>query len=221
LHLEQARSVRRQRRFTGEQLTQLRLEAATRVADEESAHPEPLAPLLDEDAAAEELECCGPISTFEAFELELLELLKLDGTKKNRRRFAKCPFTLKFAFLLACHSRPALDIARQFLPRPSYETVQTYSGIQLRTTELGLSDLALLKDQIRLSMETTTLPNGSFVSIAVDAMAMTPDSSYLPGNHSENAFVIYVQPLDRRHSCWPLHVMPHPSDAPPRVCLMP
>jgi hypothetical protein len=113
--------------------------------------------------------------------------------------------------LLACHSRPALDIARQFLPLPSYETDQKYYDSEFRAVELGLSDLAVLKDQIARSMQTTSLPSGSFVSIAVDAMAMNPDSSYLPANHSDNEFVIYVQPLDRRHSCWPLHVMPHPS----------
>jgi hypothetical protein len=215
LHLDQARLIRQQkraeRRRNAEQLTQLRLDAAARVTNDESADTGSLIALLDEDAVAEESECCGPLTTFDAFKLELLELLKLDWTKKNRRRYASCPFTLKFAFLLACHSRPALDIARQFLPLPSYETVQKYYDVPLRTVERGLSDLALLKQQIRLGMETTSLPGGSFVSIAVDAMAMNPDSSYLPANHSDNQFVIYVQPLDRRYSCWPLHMMAHPS----------
>jgi hypothetical protein len=215
LHLREARQIRQQkqiqREVTGAQLTQLRREAAARVIEAPSTEPESLTPLLDEETAAEELEFWGPNTTHEKYKLELLKLLKEPWGHKNRRRFGSFPFSVKFAFLLACHSRPALDIARQFIPLPSYETIQKYYDMPLRTVERGLSDLALLKEQIQLSMSTTELPRGSFVSIAVDAMAMNHDSSYLPGKDSENEFVIYVQPLDRRYSCWPLHVMPHPS----------
>jgi hypothetical protein len=216
LHLREARIMRehkrRERVARGAELTRVRLEAAERAAEAESRDPAPLTALLDEEVAAEEFHCSDPAArTYEEYSHELLELLQIPWGRRNRRRFTNYPLSVKLAFLLACHSRPGLDIVRQFIPLPSYETVQKYYEIELRTTERGLSDLALLGEQIRLSTHTTSLPRGSFVSIAVDAMAMNPDRSYLPANHCDNEFVIYVQPLDRRYSCWPLHVMPHPN----------
>jgi hypothetical protein len=44
--------------------------------------------------------------------------------------------------------------------------------------------------------------------MAIDAMAMSPEREYLPSENSDYAFVIYGQPLDRRHHCFPLHVIP-------------
>jgi hypothetical protein len=214
-HLAEARGAREQRQIKrnalGAELSRLRLEAAERVLSE-PVEPEPLTPLLDQDTPTEEFECSETTeATYEQHRLELEKPFEISWHCRNRRRYAEFPLSRKLAFLLACHSRPALDIARQFIPLPSYETVQHPYQIELRNIERGLSDLSLLKQQIRLSMEGTELPPGSFVSIAVDAMAMNPDGSNLSANHSDNEFVIYVQPLDRRYSCWPLHVMGHPS----------
>jgi hypothetical protein len=65
--------------------------------------------------------------------------------------------------------------------------------------------------QIQLFLEMTNLPEHSVVSVPVDAMAMNADRSYLPSKKSDSAFVIFVQPLDRRYRCLPLHVMRHES----------
>jgi hypothetical protein len=60
-------------------------------------------------------------------------------------------------------------------------------------------------------LEITNLPEHSIVSVAVDVMAMNADHSCLPSKKSDSAFVIFVQPLDRRYRCLPLHVMRHES----------
>jgi hypothetical protein len=41
-------------------------------------------------------------------------------------------------------------------------------------------DLNRLDDQITAFVEMNCLPDGAFISVAVDALAMTPDRSYLP-----------------------------------------
>jgi hypothetical protein len=82
---------------------------------------------------------------------------------------------------------------RQFLPLPSEPTIHTFFREH--------------KD------ESTNLPEHSILSVAVDAIAMNPDHSYLPTREAEYAFVIFVQPFDRRYRCFPLHVKQHESGA--------
>jgi hypothetical protein len=62
-------------------------------------------------------------------------------------------------------------------------------------------------DQFTAFVEMNGLPDGAFVSVAVDAMAMTPDRSYFPGKAADYSFVISGQPLDQRLKCLPLHVI--------------
>jgi hypothetical protein len=71
--------------------------------------------------------------------------------------------------------------------------------------------MAQIDSQIQLFLEMTKLPEQSVVSVAVDAMAMNADRSYLPSKKSDSVFVIFVQTLDRRYRCLPLHVMRHES----------
>jgi hypothetical protein len=77
--------------------------------------------------------------------------------------------------------------------------------------EAGTPNLDNIDDQIELFTVSANLPTGSMVWVAADAMAMNPEKSILPASHSEHLFVIYMQPLDRKFSCWPLQVMPHAS----------
>jgi hypothetical protein len=129
-HLAEAREARKQiqikRNELGAELTRLRMEAAERVLSE-PVDPEPLTPILDADTAAEELECSETTKTiYEQYRQELLKLFEIPWECRNRRRYEKFPLSRKLAFLLACHSRPALDIARRFIPLPSYETVSLF-----------------------------------------------------------------------------------------------
>jgi hypothetical protein len=68
-------------------------------------------------------------------------------------------------------------------------------------------DIDKVDDQITTLVEMNSLPDGAFISVAVDAMAMSPDRSHLPGKTADDSFVIYGQPLDRQFRCLPLHVI--------------
>jgi hypothetical protein len=69
-----------------------------------------------------------------------------------------------------------------------------------------LIDIKHVEDQIELFKQITKLPKRAFVSLAVDAIAMNPDRSYLPTKNSDYTFVVFVQPLDRNFRCFPLHI---------------
>jgi hypothetical protein len=159
----------------------------------------------------EELAFSLDCSTQEAYQHEVIDLLQVSSEHLNRRRFKNHPLSLRFGFLLASHSRPALEVAREFLPLPSYQTICEYYRDDARAVEAGVSKLEKIGDQIQLIMTNSGLPSGSMVSVAVDATAMNPSKATLPATQSENIFVLYLQPLDRRYGCWPLHVMNHPS----------
>jgi hypothetical protein len=67
--------------------------------------------------------------------------------------------------------------------------------------------LANLDGQINTFITMNNLTDGEPVSVAVDAMAMSPDRAHLPGKNADYSFVIYGQPLSRGHRCLPLHVI--------------
>jgi hypothetical protein len=73
----------------------------------------------------------------------------------------------------------------------------------ISTQLLGIQHV---NEQIRLFIRSANLPDKVIVSVAVDAIAMNPDRSYLPSSKSDYAFVVFVQPLDRRYLCFALHV---------------
>jgi hypothetical protein len=131
--------------------------------------------------------------------------------KANLRRYISCPISLQFAFLLACLSHQALELARKFIPLPSYKTIQNHYGPQIGRLVARLSDLGQLDDLIQHATEVNALPPATAVSLAVDAMAMTAERTHLPSADCETAFVIDAQPLDARLKCFPLHVMTHSS----------
>jgi hypothetical protein len=64
-----------------------------------------------------------------------------------------------------------------------------------------------LDGQIDTFIQMNRLPQIKRVSVAVNAMAMSPDRSYLPGQNANYSFVIYGQPLGRKYRCLPLHVI--------------
>jgi hypothetical protein len=74
-----------------------------------------------------------------------------------------------------------------------------------------LSDPAELADFAGHEMETHAITRGMVVCLAIGAMAMTAQRTSLPSAGQEIAFVIFLQPLDARSSCFPLHVMTHSS----------
>jgi hypothetical protein len=98
--------------------------------------------------------------------------------KGNSRRSTDRPISLRFAFLLACLSRQALDLTRKFLPLSSYKTVQNHSGPQIRRITSHLSDPAELADFIGDEMEAHAIIQGTVVSLAIDAMAMTAQRTH-------------------------------------------
>jgi hypothetical protein len=131
--------------------------------------------------------------------------------KANLRRYTSCPISLQFAFLLACLSHQPLDLARKFLPLPSYKTIQNHYGPQIARLGAHLSDLGELDDLIQHATDLNALPAATAISLAVDAMAMMVERTHLPSADCETAFVIDAQRLDARLKCFPFHVMTHSS----------
>jgi hypothetical protein len=79
-----------------------------------------------------------------------------------------------------------------------------------------LSDPTELADFVGHEIEANAITRGTVVSLAIDAMAMTAQHSTaqrtsLPSGGQQIAFVIFLQPLDARFKCFPLHVMTHSS----------
>jgi hypothetical protein len=203
---------RRERdRKAGERLTELRLKRAAEVSAAANDLEEEISPtpIRDEDLTSEEFECFMSPDRYQAYRDELEQLWTVGSDKKNRRRFGKFPISRQFAFLIASHSRPTLDISRELLPLPSWETVRDYYRERSAAVEVGLSNLDMIDTQIDVFIGG--LPRNSVVSLANDAMAMNPAKTSLPAPNSEYMFVLYVHPLDRRYRCFPLHVLPHPS----------
>jgi hypothetical protein len=80
-------------------------------------------------------------------------------------------------------------------------------------------DINRLDDQITTVVDMNGSLEAAFVSVTVDAMAMTPDQSYLPSKAVVSWFVIYGQPLDWRLKYFPLPVITADSgQANEKVC---
>jgi hypothetical protein len=94
------------------------------------------------------------------------------GETRNLRQYLDCPISLRFAFLVASLPGQARDLARKFVPLPSYETVQNHYGPQITRIMAHLSDSAELADFIGHEMEAHAITRGAVVSLAIDAMAM-------------------------------------------------
>jgi hypothetical protein len=78
---------------------------------------------------------------------------------------------------------------------------------KLKDAESALSNIEKLDGQIATFIKMNQMPEHGPVSVAMDAVAMTHDRSYLPGKNVDYSFVIYSQPLDRNDRCLPLHVV--------------
>jgi hypothetical protein len=131
--------------------------------------------------------------------------------RKQIRRFSSTPISLNFGFLLACLSRQALDLARTFLPLPSYCTISEHFHDKIDPIESGLCDISCTGQQIERFIAANDISPNSLISLSIGAMSMNTDHRYLPGKDGDFAFVFYAQPLDRQVKCFPLHVMPQSS----------
>jgi hypothetical protein len=96
----------------------MRREAAEKCR---SSGPGPWIPTVDDPADAAD----SPVSDFDheveattatAYQKELLSLLQLSDAGRTPDTDADYPLTLSFPFLLCSLSRPALRLARHFLP---------------------------------------------------------------------------------------------------------
>jgi hypothetical protein len=108
----------------GMRLGLLRLEAAekTRSAQESGEDLEPRT-IREIEGQIPELTHGADCETPIAYQRELSELFRVPWDQKHKRRFADCPLSMNFGLLLTCISRQALDIARNFIPFPSYNTL--------------------------------------------------------------------------------------------------
>jgi hypothetical protein len=146
-------------------------------------------------------------ATSAEFLRELNELASIPEHDTVNRNYTNFPMVLDFAFLLSSTSRAALRLARRFMPLPCPNTVYAYYKDHLKAAESSLTNIENLDDQITTFIKMNKLPEHAPVSVAVDAMAMSPDRSYLPAKDADYSFVIYGQPLDRKYRCLPLHVI--------------
>jgi hypothetical protein len=142
---------------------------------------------------------------------ELNRLASLSPREMASLNYDDFPTLLQFAFLLSSTCAASLRLARLFMHLPCQKTVYNKYKRTMKDTKSGLSDLQNLDRQIDTFIGMNHLPNEEPVSVAVDAMAMSPDRAYLPGKNADYSFVIYGQPLNRQYRCLPLHVIPAKS----------
>jgi hypothetical protein len=90
------------------------------------------------------------------------------------------------------------------MPLPCPNTVYNLNIGKLQHAESAVSNIERLDEQIDTFVKMNDLPEHAPVSIAVDAMTLSHDRSYLPG---KNAFVISRQPLNQNCRRFPLHVV--------------
>jgi hypothetical protein len=74
-----------------------------------------------------------------------------------------------------------------------------------------LSNLEDLDHFIEFTLATHAIPPETNVSLAIDAIALTPDRKGLTSAGCHNAFVFYLQPLNATLKCFPVHVTSHIS----------
>jgi hypothetical protein len=136
-----------------------------------------------------------------------------DVANHKLRRYQECPVTVQFAFLICSLSRPAFRLVRKFIPLPSERTIHNLFDERKNKIASQLIKIGHVSEQIQDFIESTNLPEQSPVSVVIDAIAMNPDRSSLPSGKADSAFVVFVQPLDRRLRCFPIHVKQHESGA--------
>jgi hypothetical protein len=147
----------------------------------------------------------------QAYLEEVQKLSRPDRKKEKQRRYAESPLSMQFAFLLSSISERALNIARYFLPLPGPRTVFSHYHPLMKKIASDLTQAEGVRARIEDFVTLNNLTPESPVSVSCDAMAMNADGSTLPAEDSQDAFVIYGQPLDRRQRCMPLHVIPAES----------
>jgi hypothetical protein len=158
----------------------------------------------------------------EAFLQEQIALAReFPPDRKRQVRWANYPISTHLAFLLSAVGERSLLIGRCFAQLRGTRTVFSHYSPKLNRIESQLLRPLATKDQIdefiQLNHLTPQSPGEKVphtpISVSCDAAAMNPDGSTLPSENSEYAFVIYGQPLDRRYSCMPLHVIKAKSGA--------
>jgi hypothetical protein len=85
----------------------------------------------DHTISGEDHKLRGTTAIASPYKVELDSLWMVPWEKGNLRWYADRPISLRFAFLLACLSRQALDLPRKFLPLPSHKTIQNHHGPQI------------------------------------------------------------------------------------------
>jgi hypothetical protein len=168
----------------------------------------------DEAIASTEYECRADDNLLIRYYHELDHLMTLAPDRANRPRYHTLPLSLQFGFLLAALSRPALELARHFIPLSSYTTIRTTFQNHIERVRADLSDIRLANDQGRIFKETMGLPDASLIAISVDAIALDAGIAFLPSAGSMGVFVFSAQPLDRCFKCFPLHVRTYSSARP-------
>jgi hypothetical protein len=112
-------------------------------------------PLPEEKAAANEFTSCGTVEERCTSVAEVEQLLQTPPERRNRLQVENYQLSLQFRFLLACHYRRALDIARRFLRLPSSQTIYSHSSRRFLSVEVNLSSIERIHAQIKRSMEVT------------------------------------------------------------------
>jgi hypothetical protein len=75
----------------------------------------------------------------------------------------------------------------------------------------NLQQQTKIRDQVGLFMELSRIEQGDIVSVAVDAMSMSPDRSCLAAKSGDYLFVFCAEPLARPKKCLALHLFPSQS----------
>jgi hypothetical protein len=102
-------------------------------------------------------------------------------------------------------------LARLFFVLPCDTTLYNRFHVQLDEIKNSLLGPEHIVEQVDIFMRVSGVQPKDLVSVAVDAMAMTPERSSVGAKSSDYMFVIYAQPLDRRSKCFPVHVVQNPS----------
>jgi hypothetical protein len=147
----------------------------------------------------------------DSYHEELFRWFHLSVAQKHSVQWTDFPLSLSLAFILCSLSRPALRFVRKFIPLPCERTIYNHFGAALHALENNLIDGLTIEPQIDLFMQLSGVTAEEVVSVAVDAMAMSPDRSCFAAKARDYLFVFYAQPLARPKKCFPLHVLRNDS----------
>jgi hypothetical protein len=117
--------------------------------------------LLEEDVVSADV-VFPPSSqnTLSQYQSELKKLSGIAGSSTKGIRDDHYPTALKFGFLLASISRPALRLTKNFIPLPSQKTIYNHYHDKVVSAQDDLKDLARLNAQISLFITMNQLPPG-------------------------------------------------------------